>query len=146
MGSVARDAERTCGRKKKLIEAARHWARGGRREDERRTHEEEKRALLEAGATEQEAELALKAREPTGEAESVEIWPEHLEALELFCALETQWHVAAGFAAVRTGLIYSEATNLMRERGLGRKRRIEVLEQLRVMERAALDAWNEGED
>jgi len=76
----------------------------------------------------------------------LELWEAHLEAFEIFCALETQWHIAAGFSVARTGLRYSEATNLMRERGIRRERRAALLEDLRVMERAALEVWNKADD
>jgi hypothetical protein len=85
--------ERTCGRKKKLELVGAHWARGGRR-DERRTHAEEKAALIEAGATEEEAEKALAAgREPPTSRRWSRSGSEHFEAFEIFCALSTQWRV-----------------------------------------------------
>ena len=75
------------------------------------------------------------------------MWQENFEALELFLALSTQWRIVAGFAgASYTGLIYSEAIGLMRERGLNRNRRAELLDDLRVMERAALPALNGRDD
>jgi hypothetical protein len=41
-------------------------------------------------------------------------------------------------------LIYSEAIAFMRERGLRRERRLEILADLRAMERAAIEAWSEA--
>lgn len=75
------------------------------------------------------------------------LWPENLEAFEIFCALESQWRLVAGLGAVGySGLIYSEATNLMCERGIARRRRLELLEDLRVMERAAMPILNKARD
>lgn len=65
----------------------------------------------------------------------------------LFLDLSTQWNVAAGFAGLfYVGLIYSEATTLMKERGWPRARRADALDDLRVMERAALPLLNSRAD
>lgn len=86
--------------------------------------------------------MLLALRKPGAKPE-FEVWKENLESLEIFCALQTQWHRVAGLSRITcTGLMYSEATNYMRERGIARARRLELLEDLRVMERAALETWN----
>lgn len=100
---------------------------------------------MELGASEAEAEAALEARKPA-EGGDFELWPENLEAFEIFCALETQWRIASGFAVIRIGLIYSEATREMRERGIKRERRQELMGDLRAMERAALPVLNKRGD
>lgn len=76
-----------------------------------------------------------------------EIWPENEEAFLIFCALQTQWHRISGLGGTaRTGLMYSEARLEMRERGLKPARRNELMDDLRVMERAALETWNSDKD
>lgn len=63
--------------------------------------------------------------------------------LTLFLDLSTQWRIAVGLGGtLYLGLAYSEATNLMKERGWPRARRTEALDDLRVMERAALSLLN----
>lgn len=100
---------------------------------------------MDTGLSRAEAEELLAARRP--EAPAFEIWPENLECVALFRELETQWRYAATFAGVvRTGLIYTEATNLMKEQRIPRARRLELLEDLRAMERAALSAFGGGDE
>ncbi len=121
--------------------------RGGRRAKESRGYDEERAALAELGATEEEIEQALAAREPEA-LEAFELWPENLEAYRLFIALETQWRVAVGMAAaVHLGLDYVAAEAVMRMRRV--KDRAVALEDLRAMEAAVLPLLNrreEGED
>lgn len=72
-----------------------------------------------------------------------ELWPENVESFRIFAELETQWHAAVGLGGViYIGLIHSEATNLMAEMGLPRGRRLQILGDLRAMERAALPVRN----
>lgn len=77
-----------------------------------------------------------------------EVWEANLECVVLFRELETQWRrIATLTGAVRDSLIYSEAIALMREKRIPRARRVELLEDLRLMERAALRAQGaEAED
>ena len=73
----------------------------------------------------------------------VALWPENVESFEIFCALESQWRMVAGFGVLAyTGLIYSEAIGLMKERGIKRARRLELLGDLQAMERAAVPVLN----
>ncbi len=46
-------------------------------------------------------------------------------------------------AGNRTGLRYSVVITLMKERGMKRKRRVKLLEDIRVIENAALVRWAE---
>lgn len=66
----------------------------------------------------------------------VEIWPEHLEAFELFVALRSQWRVGMAGA---TGLDYGVMFHKMDRMGLTSERYEEMEEQMRVLEHAALD-------
>lgn len=78
---------------------------------------------------------------------SFEVWQENLDCVVLFRRLETQWRKNAGFAGTSyQGLIYSEAIALMKERHIKPKRRVELLDDLAQMERAALPILNGAED
>jgi hypothetical protein len=75
------------------------------------------------------------------------VWPEHVEAVELFCALATQWRVAVGFGGVMfLGLDYAALEAVMRLRGVRPKDRARLFGQLRVMEAAAAAVLNRGRD
>lgn len=75
------------------------------------------------------------------------VWPEHVEAVELFCALATQWRVAAGFGGVMfLGLDYQAVEAAMRLRGVKPRDRARLFAQLRVMEAAALPELNRRRD
>lgn len=66
----------------------------------------------------------------------VEIWPENLEAFELFVALRSQWRVGMAGA---TGLDYGVMFHKMDRMGLTPERYEELEDQMRVLEHAALD-------
>lgn len=76
-------------------------------------------------------------------ADTCEVWPECWEAVSFFVALETQWRWVSGMAVARVGLDYTAVEALMRLRAVPRASRAELLEDLRVMERAALAVWSE---
>ena len=147
---LRRGAQRTCGRKKKLADAARAWARGGKRAEERRSFQEERAALAELGLPDDEIDAALEARAPA-EEELFELWPENLLAYRLFVELETQWRVAIGFgASAHLGLDYGAAVALMVSvYRVKPPERADLMGDLRAMERAVLPIFNkrdEGED
>lgn len=70
----------------------------------------------------------------------VEIWPENLEAFELFVALRSQWRVGMAGA---TGLDYGVMFHKMDRMGLTAERYEELEDQMRVLEHAALDEMSE---
>lgn len=73
------------------------------------------------------------------------MWPENVEALGLFLALQTQWRVASGMGGVmRTGLDYGAIAPTLRMLGLPRARERELFEALQVMESAFLNAQAES--
>jgi len=72
---------------------------------------------------------------PDDVIETVEIWPEHAEALELFRRMSTQWRVGAGGA---TGLDYVVLYRMMDRMNLTTDRYDELEEEVGIMERAAL--------
>jgi len=69
-----------------------------------------------------------------------DIWPENLQAYELFSALRTQWRVGMAGA---TGLDYSAVPTVLRLQGVPRADWPQLFEDLRVMESAALQAMRQ---
>jgi len=69
------------------------------------------------------------------EGESVEVWPENWQAMELFTSLETQW--CAGFGGV-TGLNYLVAFAIIDRMKLDQIEADYLFADLQVMERSAL--------
>lgn len=78
---------------------------------------------------------------PTADDEPVFfLWPEHVQAWNVFQVCRTQWHL--GFAG-REGLIYDEVRDEIRRRGLRRQKADRLFEQVRHIEWGAVDAWHE---
>lgn len=93
------------------------------------------RAIYTPGPTEAEAaRFGLTVEEASGSP--IDVWPEHLAVCNLFIALTTQWRVGMAGA---TGLDYAALPAVMSLHGIPRKDRLEVFEDLRVLERAVLD-------
>ncbi len=71
------------------------------------------------------------------------VWPENVQAVELFCVLANQWRVVAGFTQMRfLGLDYVAMEAVMRMRGVKRSDQARLLAELRVMEDAAARELN----
>ena len=70
----------------------------------------------------------------------LDVWPELWPALELFSALCTQWRVGMGGA---TGLDYTALPVVMDMLEIAPEDRRERFEEVRVMERAALEVMSE---
>jgi hypothetical protein len=69
------------------------------------------------------------------------VWPDNLEAVELFLALQTQWRVSGTMAGIfYSGLDYGAAAVLLRARRSSN--RAQLLADLQVMEFAALKGLN----
>lgn len=87
--------------------------------------------MLEEGAVDEPAEGVF------------EVWPENVDAVELFCVVSGQWRVLAGFgAAGYLGLDYTAVEAAMRMRGVKNKDRARLFADLRVMESAAAQELN----
>jgi hypothetical protein len=123
---------------KKLVEAARLWARGElvtEREAQRR-RDENRRDLDDDLAC-----FGLVAEGSLGDADDIQVfalWPENVEAWSLFMECQTKWR--SSFAG-RTGLDDAGVDRVlwrMRVRPKNRRRRIE---EIALMERAALAEW-----
>jgi len=70
----------------------------------------------------------------------LELWPENLAAVDLFMEVSTQWRVGMSGP---TGLDYAGVLAVMEINGIAPEDRRERLQELRVMERAALDVMSE---
>ena len=91
--------------------------------------------MYEAGPTDAELEVAGLTRDEV--ATSCEIWPENLQAYELFCAMDTQWRIGM---AGPTGLDYGVLPVALRMIGAARADWQQLMADVRVMESAALCA------
>ena len=67
----------------------------------------------------------------------VEIWPDNLEAVNLFISIATQWRVGMNGA---TGLDYNVLYHKLDRMNLSAERYAEVEQEIGVMEAAALEA------
>ena len=73
------------------------------------------------------------------EGEDVEVWPENYAALNTFSRVSTQWRVGTGGAI---GLDYNALYPLLDRLGLTDAEWLHALDDIRVMESAALTAMN----
>lgn len=88
-----------------------------------------------------EAELIGTGLLPSDVFYEVDVWPEHQTALELFAAMMTQWRT--GFNGP-TGLDYSAVPVVMEMHGVPDCDRRQRFEEIRTMERAALEAMRDA--
>jgi len=124
------------GSRKKLADAARHWAAGGALPDDGEQALDDLRAF---GVTDAQA---VEIVDPSVEADAFEVWPENARSVEIFtyyCA--TQWRVVAGMSVVTLGLDYAAIWSTLR--GLRIRNARAVFEDIVVMERAATTVLNQ---
>lgn len=76
-----------------------------------------------------------EATEPEPEAE---VFPDNVEAVNVFIAMSTQWRTA-GMVGVPTGLDYSALPTVMGLCEVAEADRAEVFEGVRILEDAALE-------
>lgn len=69
-----------------------------------------------------------------------EIWPDNLEAFNLFVAMQTQWRIGMNGA---TGIDYSALPTVMDLYPVPQERRRALFEDIRLMEREALKVMAE---
>ena len=70
------------------------------------------------------------------DADVIEIWPEHWDAVQFFMRLPTQWRYGM---SGRTGLDYTAVLAMLREMRLPREQRDRIFAGVQVMESAALE-------
>jgi hypothetical protein len=80
------------------------------------------------------------AAEPAESADVLELWPEHVPAVELWFAVQTQWR--HGFSGP-TGLDYAGVRASPRFRALPHAMREGVFADVCTMERATLRFWRQ---
>ncbi|QJE03041.1 DUF1799 domain-containing protein [Massilia forsythiae] len=80
------------------------------------------------------------------EAEDFEIYAENAQSVSVFTSMATQWQWTGGMESHRSGLNHAVLFMHMDKVGVSRKRkrRFEVMADVQVMERAALDVWHEA--
>lgn len=74
---------------------------------------------------------------------SVDIWPENWQALQVFCAMGTQWRVSAGMSGlIWTGLDYTALPVVEARLGVVRAERADLFSRVRIMESSARSEMN----
>lgn len=99
-------------------------------------------AALEKAGAPPEVIAHVRARAESQVArDDFEVWPENLATLEAFIELQTSWDwITPGMGTpVRAGLRSTEIESTLRMLGVRGSRRTEVFQDLRAMERAALE-------
>lgn len=87
-----------------------------------------------------EQQALAQQQQAQAAADVFEVWPENWESVMFFAAVETQWaYVGTGLAgAVRTGLPSHRLEAEMNLRRVPPRKRLALLDDVRVMERAVL--------
>lgn len=85
-------------------------------------------------SAEEAAAFGLTLEEASGDP--VDVWPDNLRAVNVFTAMSTQWRAGMGGA---TGLDYAALPVVLRLMAVPRKAWPAILEDIRVLEAAALD-------
>ncbi|MEW6314633.1 MAG: DUF1799 domain-containing protein [Pseudomonadota bacterium] len=97
-------------------------------------------------ADEEQIDAALAAfglvREGGLPDDSLGVWPENWQAVQVFADMATQWHIGPSGAYI--GLRYEALAVVMQIHGVGKAQRRELFEALRIMETAALEAMSNG--
>ncbi|SFM92942.1 DUF1799 domain-containing protein [Nitrosomonas communis] len=84
-------------------------------------------------------------KQASGETDiDCEIWPENEEVFMLFNSLSTQWRIS--FSGSFIGINYPSIESSMNMLGTKKKRRAELFNDIKTMERAALPILNRKKD
>lgn len=100
---------------------------------------------MKAGVAREEAECAVREQwdaqeNPDTAHDDFKVLRENWDAVLLFRSLRNRWQIH-GFSGQRTGLLATEIRATMEMMGFKRKRHAALLEQIEVMEDAALEVW-----
>jgi len=109
---------------KKLIAAAQYWAKGG--------ESAEKKVSSDLAA------FGLCTDDPVDEG-LPGICPQNWQAVKVFVSLETQWNVS--FSGHRVGIGYASIPPVLEMMGIERGEWPDLFESIRIMESAAMSAW-----
>jgi hypothetical protein len=116
---------------KKLIEAARFWARGDSDDGSDAVDDAE---LLGIEAGDAEAWMGV-----SDEPEDFLVWPENWQTVQVFIAMSTQWYVVSGMAGDSVkGLNYAALPAVYEGLSIRKKDRPDIFAGLQQMEWAAL--------
>ena len=75
-----------------------------------------------------------------------EVWEENVPVFQLFCGLQTQWHVMSGGAgAARTGLNHLVVLALLDRMELSKEEYWNMYSDVQVLELAALEEMNDSQ-
>lgn len=72
---------------------------------------------------------------------SIELWPDMLQAVEIFSAMSSQWNVGTGGLI---GLRYEALPLILDAHAVAPEKRKDLLSDIRTMERAAVEAMRDG--
>lgn len=101
--------------------------------------------MREFGASDETIEEALALQQP--ETPDCEVWQENWQTTTLFLALRRQWRVCMGMGGMLwLGLDYGGVEVMMRIKGIKKKARAGLLDELQIMEDAALELLNKQDD
>lgn len=85
--------------------------------------------------------LGVRVSDDYARSQRLELWDEHLEAWELFLAVQTQWRIIAGLGGARyQGIDYTALESVMRMRGVADQG--SRLDEVRHIEAGALAEMN----
>lgn len=73
---------------------------------------------------------------------TVQVWPENIEAVSVFLAMQTQWRVGMNG---RTGMDYSALDAVWPLVGIRRRDRTRVFQEFRIIEIGALNEMNKAD-
>lgn len=127
------------------MDAARHWACGGRQE-ERTKDEGDREFFREHGIDEEDIE-SVYGTAAEAEDDAFEVWPENWPSVQVFAALATQWQIAGGLLGSRVlGLHYPSIQTVMWAHQIRACDRRAMFDDMRVMEAAALNVMNKVQE
>jgi len=84
---------------------------------------------------------AARRNLPGAQADDCDVWEENWESVMLFVAVGTQWTVSPGGQAI--GIHYASLESAMNMRGIKKKKRPALFEDIRLMELTALEVFRE---
>jgi hypothetical protein len=126
---------------KKLIAAARHWARSRTTKRDRAEaplDEDDEAELLSQGLDIEQVKAITRRREPVDPP--FEVWPENWEAVTAFQRLATQWVIEVGMGgAIYLGLNYASVRSVLDWLSADPR---DLFERLQLMELVALPILN----
>jgi hypothetical protein len=80
----------------------------------------------------------------SNEGEDFAIYAENALAVSVFTSMATQWQWTGGMQSYRCGLNHAVLLLHMDKVGVPRKRRFEIMADVQVMERSALEVWGKA--